>query len=579
MKSKMLFLTIVAALAIVGCQETNKQQQTKDLHVIAQSTDQWTGVAVSNSNRIFVNFPYWSENATTSVAEIVNGQIKPYPSKKWNKRTNKGGFLAVQSVFIDDKNQLWVLDTRNPRFSGVDSVGPLLYKFDLKTNKLLKKYSFKTSDYQPNSYFNDVRVDTKNQFAYITDSGNGAIIVLNLKSGDARRLLDKHPATHAETDYLVINDKVWKNSVDADGIALSPDRQFLYFTALSAHTLYRIPTASIQNKSITEAQLSEKIDTVMHIPATDGMLFDGHGNIWMGGLENNAVNVLQKDGKLVQMAQDSIIRWADSFSKDTAGNIYFTTSQIHLNSENRKAFEIIKTNPEVLNPKPLNKILMAITSHGLLGNTGDSTGYFLSEVSHAYYTFKEAGFEITFTSPEGGKSPVDGKDMEDALNRRFVNDKEAQQAIQNAIPSEKIDPGKYLAIYFAGGHGTMWDFPENKALQKSSKKIYEDGGIVSAVCHGPSGLVNIRLSDNNYLVNDKTVAGFTNEEENAAGLDTVVPFLLESKLKARGAKFRKSAAFQKKVVADQRLVTGQNPASAKGTAEQIVELLTFEPKR
>jgi len=124
----------------------------------------------------------------------------------------------------------------------------------------------------------------------------------------------------------------------------------------------------------------------------------------------------------------------------------------------------------------------------------------------------------------------------------------------------------------------MWDFPQNSALQTASKKIYENGGIVSAVCHGPSGLVNIKLSDNNYLLKDKKVAGFTNEEEAAAGLDSVVPFLLESKLIALGAQFEQSPVFQKKVVADQRLVTGQNPASAKGAAERIVELLTSKSK-
>ena len=568
--------TLLAGLIFISCQQQATTTNSKAFEAIAQSNHQWTGVAVSNSNRMFVNFPFWSDNTPVSVAEIVDGKAVPYPTKNWNNRNNPDGFLAVQSVFIDSRNNLWVLDTRNPRFSGVDSIGPVLYKFDLQTDQLVKQYNFDNDHYAQNSYFNDVRIDNKKQTAYITDSGNGALIVLNLKTGNAKRVLDNHPATHAETDYLMINDKMWKNSVDADGIALSPDRKHLFFTPLSGHTLYRIPTTALLKTSIKDSDLAASIDTVMHIPATDGMLFDNKGNLWMGGLENNSINVLQKNGKLVQMVQDSVIRWADSFGKDTAGNIFFTTSQIHLQPENRKAYEIIKLKPSKLSAKPLNKILMAITSHGLLGETGDSTGYYLSEVSHAYYTFKEAGFQITFTSPKGGKSPIDGRNMKDPLNKKFMNDKSAQKAIENAIPANQVNPAEYRAIYYAGGHGTMWDFPQNSALQTASKNIYENGGIVSAVCHGPSGLVNIKLSDNNYLVNNKTVAGFTNEEEHAADLDSVVPFLLESKLKTRGAKFEESPIFQKKVVSDQRLVTGQNPASAKGTAEQIVRLLSFK---
>ncbi|ALO15214.1 Molecular chaperone Hsp31 and glyoxalase 3 [Salinivirga cyanobacteriivorans] len=576
MQIKKLLPILLAGLLLSSCQQEPTAKNSKAVEAIAQSKHQWTGIAVSNSNRIFVNFPFWSDNTPVSVAEIVDGKAVPYPTKNWNNRKKPDGFLAVQSVFIDSNNNLWVLDTRNPRFSGVDSIGPVLYRFNLQTDQLVKQYNFNNNHFVQNSYFNDVRIDNEKQTAYITDSGDGALIVLNLKTGNAKRVLNNHPATHAETDYLMINDKMWKNSVDADGIALSPDRKHLFFTALSGHTLYRIPTRALLKTLITDNELAASIDTVMHIPATDGMLFDDKGNLWMGGLENNSINVLQKNGNLVQMVQDSVIRWADSFSKDTAGNILFTTSQIHLQPENKKAYEVIKLKPSRLNPAPLNKILMVITSHGLLGETGDSTGYYLSEVSHAYYTFKEAGFQITFASPEGGKSPIDGKNMKDPLNKKFMTDKTAQKAIQNAIPANEVNPSDYRAIYYAGGHGTMWDFPQNSALQTASKKIYENGGIVSAVCHGPSGLVNIKLSDNNYLVNNKTVAGFTNEEEHAAGLEAVVPFLLESKLKTRGAKFEEAPIFQEKVVSDQRLVTGQNPASAKGAAEQIVRVLTFK---
>ena len=221
-----------------------------------------------------------------------------------------------------------------------------------------------------------------------------------------------------------------------------------------------------------------------------------------------------------------------------------------------------------------DKILMVITSHGTLGeDKGEPTGYYLSEVSHAYYVFTEAGYEVDFVSPEGGKSPVDGYDLEDEDNKRFVNDETAQRKINNAMTPSAVNESEYAAVYYAGGHGTMWDLPDNEALASITAQSYESGGVVGAVCHGPAGLVNVKLSDGSYLVDGKTVSAFTNEEEVASGKDKYVPFMLETKLENRGANHVESDNWQKKVVADGRLVTGQNPASAKGVAENIVELL------
>ena len=220
------------------------------------------------------------------------------------------------------------------------------------------------------------------------------------------------------------------------------------------------------------------------------------------------------------------------------------------------------------------KILIAVTSHGVLGaETGEPTGYFLSEVSHAYYTFKNAGFEVVFTSPKGGTPPVTGVDMEDDDNKAFLKDKEAQEAIAHSIAAEKLDASAYEAIYFAGGHGVMWDFKDDFFLQRASRVIYEKGGVVSAVCHGPAGIVDIKLSNGKYLVDGKNIATFTNDEEEAIGLTDVVPFALETALVKRGAIVHKADMFQEKVVVDRRLVTGQNPASARAVAEKVVAVL------
>jgi putative intracellular protease/amidase len=223
--------------------------------------------------------------------------------------------------------------------------------------------------------------------------------------------------------------------------------------------------------------------------------------------------------------------------------------------------------------KKMNRILFVVTSHAEKGNTGQKTGYYLSEVSHAYEVLKEAGYAIDFVSPKGGQPPVDGYNLNDAVNKAFVEDAEAQASINHSMKPEAVDFRKYDAIYYAGGHGTMWDFADNQTLATIAARIYKNGGVVGAVCHGPAGLVNIRLSNGAYLVKGKKVAAFTNEEETAAGLTEEVPFLLETRLKERGALHIPAEKWQKNVQTDERLITGQNPASAKGVAEEMLKLL------
>lgn len=209
------------------------------------------------------------------------------------------------------------------------------------------------------------------------------------------------------------------------------------------------------------------------------------------------------------------------------------------------------------------KILFVVTSHDKKGSTNEPTGYYLGEVSHPWEVLHSAGYDIDFVSPRGGKAPVDGLNLEDTVNKEFWENKEYRTKIENTMKPSEVDPSKYSAIFYAGGHGTMWDFPDNTEIQDIARKIYENNGIVSAVCHGPSALVNLKLSNGKYLVDGKKVNAFTNEEETAVKLENVVPFLLENQLKERGAIFEKSGLWQSHVVADGRLITGQNPQSAK----------------
>ncbi|GAB2676058.1 type 1 glutamine amidotransferase domain-containing protein [Flavihumibacter cheonanensis] len=219
------------------------------------------------------------------------------------------------------------------------------------------------------------------------------------------------------------------------------------------------------------------------------------------------------------------------------------------------------------------KILFVLTSHGVKGSTGEPTGFYLSEVSHPWEALTKAGYEIDFVSPKGGNPPVDGFNLEDPVNKAFWENKEYRNKLEHSMKPSEVDPAAYIGIHYAGGHGTMWDFADNTELAALATKIYEKGGVVSAVCHGPAGLVNIKLSNGQYLVDGKRVNAFTNEEEIAVKLENVVPFMLETVLIERGARFEKSGLWQEHVTVDGRLITGQNPQSAKKLGEEVVKVL------
>ena len=223
---------------------------------------------------------------------------------------------------------------------------------------------------------------------------------------------------------------------------------------------------------------------------------------------------------------------------------------------------------------PVKHILIALTSHDKKGaTTGEPTGAYLPEIAHPYAVFTAAGYTVDLVSTRGGPVPLDGVDREDPVNAAFLDDPQLMQRLRESAPSTSVDPKRYAAIFFAGGHGAMWDFPDAPAFSAAATAIYEASGVVGAVCHGPAGLVNVRLSNGGYLLAGKTVSAFTNEEERAVKLDTVVPFLLETRLVERGARFEGAPNWQEKVVVSERLVTGQNPASAAGVAKAMVRLL------
>jgi len=223
------------------------------------------------------------------------------------------------------------------------------------------------------------------------------------------------------------------------------------------------------------------------------------------------------------------------------------------------------------------KILIVLTSHDTLGNTGRKTGFWLEELAAPYYVFKEAGAEITLASPKGGQPPLDPKssdpDFQTDDTRKFEADAEAKAALANTVPLSEVNFKDYDAVFYPGGHGPLWDLAEDQHSIKLIENILNSGKPVALVCHAPGVLRHVRTSDGNPLVQGKKVTGFTNTEEEAVGPTNVVPFLVEDELTRNGGKYSKVADWQPYAIQDGLLITGQNPASSKVAAEKLVELL------
>ena len=225
------------------------------------------------------------------------------------------------------------------------------------------------------------------------------------------------------------------------------------------------------------------------------------------------------------------------------------------------------------------RVLFVLTSHGRLGDSGKPTGFFFEEMAAPYWAFQDAGYQVDLASTRGGRPPHDPKSLpEDASERpgsvqRFLDDAEAMEKLGATRPVAEIGHEGYDALFLPGGHGTMWDLPDNADLGSLIAAFHEAGKVVGAVCHGPAGLVGARLGDGAPLVAGRRVNCFTDEEERKVGLDGVVPFLLESRLAELGARIEKSQPFVACAVRDGTLVTGQNPRSAQAVAEKMLEAL------
>lgn len=216
---------------------------------------------------------------------------------------------------------------------------------------------------------------------------------------------------------------------------------------------------------------------------------------------------------------------------------------------------------------------MVLTSADEIG--GQPTGYTLSEAAHPWKVFRDAGHVVDFASIKGGTPPVDPNGDRDEITELFEEDATVQAGLANTAKLQYIEANQYDAIYLVGGHGTMVDFRGDANLSRLVARMADTGGVVSAVCHGPAGLLDVELANGHRIVEGRKVSAFSDAEEKAVGLDGVVPFLLSSELEAQGATLvHAKEDFEESVVVDELLVTGQNPASAAGVAKEVVKILT-----
>ena len=311
------------------------------LTLVAEFDHQVTGVTVTGSGRTFVNFPRWTEDTAVSVAEVLkDGSLRPYPDDEWNAWRNANDaspgdhWVCVQAV-VADGDSVWVLDPAAPATAHLVPDGPKLVQIALDGDHVARTIAFGEDVAPEGSYLNDVRFSPDGTAAYITDSGwCGALVVVDLESGTARRVLDGHPSTQPEDDVTVEIDGERLSRPDgrgavfaADSIALSNDGETLYWKALTGKTLYRIATSALRDEGLGADALGEAVEAVGETEITDGLWIHSSGRFFLTAVEKYAV--IERDGDAETVAvQDDRLRWPDTMSEGPDGAMYVTASHI-----------------------------------------------------------------------------------------------------------------------------------------------------------------------------------------------------------------------------------------------------------
>jgi len=343
-------LAVAVSLSAMAMADSASGTGTNPERVFAFNGAIPTGVTVTETGRIFINFPRWGDDVPYTVAEIKQGHLVPYPDLKTNVENAKdpaAGFISVQSVVADGQGRVWVLDTAAPGFSEPKAGGAKLIAIDLNTNKIVKTVVFPREVILPTTYVNDVRFDFrvgKEGTAYVTDSsvkGPGGIIVLDLASGTATRRLSGAKSTSVDPEFrpviegkpaLITRDAQGKSgllTVASDGIALSSDGKTLYFCPLSSRHLYSVPTALLRAPNVSEAELEQAVVDLGEKGASDGLEVDANGAVYAGDFEHNSIRKRLADGTWQTVVEDSRVLWPDTLSIGPDGYLYFTANQLH----------------------------------------------------------------------------------------------------------------------------------------------------------------------------------------------------------------------------------------------------------
>ena len=336
---------ILASLAVAATPAAAQRAGTPQL--VASFPDQVTGVAASEDGRVFVNFPRWTNDVPISVAEVAkDGSIRAYPDAGWNgwRNANKAmmdpaaHFVCVQSVVADGRGALWVLDAGAPNSERVVKGAPKLVKIDLATNRVVQVIRFGDDVATPSSYLNDIRFSADGKTGFITDSGKGALVVVDLASGAARRVLDGHPSTQMEKDVVVTVDGKPLRRPDgrqpefnADGIAVSPDG-FVYWQALTGKSLYRVSAMLLADPATTVFAIEQAVEKVAENRVPDGLFITKAGQFFLTAPETNEVRIRAAGGAIRSFVRDPKLRWPDSMAEGPGGVLYVTTSRIQDNA-------------------------------------------------------------------------------------------------------------------------------------------------------------------------------------------------------------------------------------------------------
>ncbi|QJD94834.1 gluconolactonase [Mucilaginibacter robiniae] len=337
MKALVLIYTTLLMTTLTAYAQPDKQESAKLIEVAQFGHYQPIGVAVTQTGRIFITFPRHMPYEY-GVAELVNGQRRPYPDAEWNKYDSTQAdrhFVNAQAAWPDDQNNLWILDPANPMDGTTIPTGVKLLKINLSNNQVEHVYRFEDLPREKIA-LNDVRIDTKRQLAYLSEPKTSSIIILDLKTGKSRQVLQEDKSTKAEPGFKlhldgkdVVDDRGKAFSSNVNGIALTHDFKYFYFRAINQTKLYRIAVDYLANRSLTDAELSKHVELVSETGISHGMIADSKGNVYLTDSPNKAIRYVTSNGHLETLVQDKRLIWPDTFAIGPDGYLYLTCSQIN----------------------------------------------------------------------------------------------------------------------------------------------------------------------------------------------------------------------------------------------------------